>query len=60
MVAAVRNEIRLRDPDKRQKQALRTKCYDAGYAGRPCPTPLAVCTQAWKRGREARERDAAA
>jgi len=50
-------QVRVRDDQKRQDQALRVKGYDDGYHGRPATEFNAVYQAAWRRGREAREQD---
>jgi hypothetical protein len=48
-------QVRLRDDQKRQEQALRIKGYDDGYHGREASLRDAIYQASWRRGREARE-----
>ena len=49
--------VRTQEDLKRLEQHYRQTGYDDGYAGKPCGSKQIDYAQAWKRGREQRERD---
>lgn len=56
---AFRDFIKLRGEVKQQEQFLRRKGYSDGLAGRPASLRHAHYQAAWRRGREARDREEA-